>query len=195
MTRLLCSVADYKKYHQHSSLSWVFPALSTNGVYASCHDLCLPSFVVVQQTRIYWERFDLELPNLTRTPRPSCRVTPEMTSLATSVWKFCTKTVENAVADGAWSNFSKTIKARITKFHALIGSASSTELPIMTSLAACFRSAAKKWVKWVRPAKSLIVRPLFNLESPNTGTPMPTYSTATLDMASPATSGRHLSRL
>ena len=57
-------------------------------------------------------------------------------------------------------------------------------------------NTACKYVKLDCPATSRIVKLLFNVQSPNfTGTSMPTYSTATLDTTSSATSGRHLSKL
>ena len=47
----------------------------------------------------------------------------------------------------------------------------------------------------MQPAKSRIMRPLFDEESPNlTRISMPTYSTATQDMTTSATSGRHFSK-
>ena len=46
------------------------------------------------------------------------------------------------------------------------------------------------------PSQSRIIRPLFNLESPNFArTSMPTENKAALNMTSPATSGQHLSKL
>ena len=56
-------------------------------------------------------------------------------------------------------------------------------------------NTAQRCVRWVWPANSRITRPLFNVDSPNcTRTLMPTQSTATPDMTSQATSGRHLSK-
>ena len=65
--------------------------------------------------------------------------------------------------------------------------------PSRYDVTSCLWSAAK-WVKRVQPAKSLIIRPLFNLELPNFSlTYIPTQRTAPLDMTSPANSVRHLS--
>ena len=77
---------------------------------------------------------------------------------------------------------------------------SLTNLPDMTSIAASGRlQNAVKYCTKVRKTgvagNSWIIRPLFNVESPNfTRSSMPTYSSATPDMTSPTTSGRHLSK-
>ena len=54
-------------------------------------------------------------------------------------------------------------------------------------------NTAQTCVKRVWQAKSRIIRPLFNVESPNfTWTSMPTWSAAIPDMTSLAAFGRHL---
>ena len=56
-------------------------------------------------------------------------------------------------------------------------------------------NTAQKGAKRVRPATSRIIRPLFNTESPNfTRIFMQTYSSATPNITSSATQGRHLSK-
>ena len=56
-------------------------------------------------------------------------------------------------------------------------------------------NTAQMCAKRVRPANSQIIRPLLNLESPNsTQTSTPTYSTGQPDMTSPPIFGRHWSK-
>ena len=96
-----------------------------------------------------------------------------MTSSATSSWHLLKlKKAENATFDGFISNFWRTVSARITKFYALMIT-SLTNLRDMTPQAASGRQqnavnyCTKKCFQLVQPAKSRIMQPLFNLESPN----------------------------
>ena len=87
----------------------------------------------------------------------------------------------------------------IAKFQMLIGD-NWPQKSARYDITSCFRSApkckytAQKWcVNWSGQPKSWIIRPLFKPHSPNVAkTSTPTYSTATLDRTSPATSDRHL---
>ena len=88
-------------------------------------------------------------------------------------------------------NFSRTFQARITTLYmCLSGTISPTNVSDMTSRAVSGRvrkmqlnTAQSTRKKLVRPAKSQIIRPLFNIESPNFArTSRPTCSAAKPDI-------------
>ena len=96
------------------------------GVYAWSHRPQSSQFVVdsFDTKSAHWisqEPFDLESPNLIRTPTPTCSTAAQdMTSLTTSGRKLSRKTEENTASNSFGYNFSRTVKARITKYDRII---------------------------------------------------------------------------
>ena len=121
-----------------------------------------------------------------------------MTSLATctlAVGSYCKNTGKCYLR---WLQL-EWFKPGSSNFTHLSGTFGHTNRLDLTSLAASSRlpNATKYCTTCVNVCgcQRVIIRPLFNVESPNfTRTFMPTYSYATPDMTSAATSGRYLSR-
>ena len=123
-----------------------------------------------------------------------------MTSLFTSSRKLwaLVKMVESDASDGFRSNFSIRALSKITKFHIVVGN-NWPHAPVGYDITSCFWSTAQcNKILYESGAyngsgrqKSQIIRPPFNPDLPNVAwTSRPTYSTATLDITSSATSVR-----
>ena len=116
---------------------------------------------------------------------------------------FFFKTVQNAASHDFGWNLSRTVCVRTTIFSPRNGDDwpdKSAGYDITSSFRSVARRnyigpTAQKCVKRVRSAHSRLIRPLFNIRSPNfTRISMPACYTATPVMTSSAASGRHFSK-
>ena len=124
------------------------------------------------------ERFDLESPNFARTSISTCSASAlDMMPLAGS--------------EGDWW-------LTIESSFVLLGGVGHSGVLFLNWSSSWLQNAIKCCTKVRKTsglAKSHIIRPLFNPESPNFArTSRPTLSAAMLDMASPTSSGQHLSK-
>ena len=160
----------------NGGLSFWFFGKTLNGVFALCHELRLPLFVFHHKvrdsnvSRTFWPRIT--------TFHWAIRTGPLFNLSGYDIISFfrseviAKKLSKMPLPMALGLIFTKTFKRWAWHFCTPIEDMSLTNLPDMASLS-WFRSAVKynntaqKCVELVRSAKSRIVRPLFNVESPN----------------------------